>query len=185
MAFHWINIKNFIYAIIIVIAFSGCFRNYYKASVPPYDSHLQKTSVIDTLKKQDKYFILRNGSHAYYMKDISPSPDNKTMEVMLDTLPSDHIMYLNKDRGGVMMYRKTNNTDLKVLSEVHVYISPDSNITTGKYIFQPGNIQKIQLIQKNKVRSIGSYVFPFALWAGVLVVFTAIAKSSISFGPIL
>ena len=182
MTFNFNKLRNITRGFIIVIALPACFQHYYKATAPPYDSHLQKTSVIDTLRKQEKYFILRNGSEAYYMKDISLSPDNKTINTTLVKLPNDHMMYLTKDREGAMRYERRNPTDIKVLSEVHVYITPDSNITTGNYVLQPGNIQKIALIQKNKTKTIASYLFPFVIVGAVAGVVIAISLSNLSFG---
>jgi hypothetical protein len=182
MTFNFNKLRNLIRGFIIVIAFPGCFQHYYKATVPAYDSHLQKTSVIDTLRKQGKYFILRNGGRVYHMKDMSLNPDNTTMKTTLDELPDEHAMYLNKDRGGVMKYKINNPNDLKILSEVHVYITPDSNITTGNYVLQPGNIQKILVIRKNKARTIASHVLPFVIVGAAIGISIAIALSSLSFG---
>jgi hypothetical protein len=182
MTFRFNYIKNFSKAIIIVIAFSGCFQHYYKGSVKAVENQSQKASVIDSLKKQQKYFILRNGSQAYYMGDISVSADNKTIKTTLSALPDDHMMYLNKAREGVMRYKESNRHDIKVLSEAHVYIAPDSSITNGNYVLQTDNIQKIELIHKNKARTIKSYLLGFGLIAGSLVLFEAILASSLSFG---
>lgn len=180
MIFRFNYIKNFSKAIIIVIAFSGCFQHYYKGSVKAAENQSQKASAIDSLRKQQKYFILRNGSQAYYMEDISVSADNKTIKTILGTLPDDHMMYLNKVR--VMRYKENNRHDIKVLSEVHVYIAPDSSVTSGNYVLQTDSIQKIELIQKNKARTIESYLLGFGLLAGSLVLVEAILGSSLSFG---
>jgi len=182
MKFHFDKLRNLVRGFIILIAFPGCFQHYYKARVPQYDSNLPKTSVIDTLRKQGKYFVLRNGSDAYYMKDISLSPDNKTLKITLDKLPKDHMLYLTRGREGVMKYERGNPNDMKVFSEVHVYIAPDSNITTGNYVLQPGNIQKIELIQKNKARTTASYLFPFAIAGAVIGIALAISLSGFGLG---
>ena len=178
MAFHCNQLKNLICVFIIAIAFPGCFQHYYKASEPAYSNHAEKASVIDTLRKQGKYFILRNGSHAYHMKDISLSPDNKTMKTTLDTLPYDHMMYLTKDRNGIMKYIKNNHSDIKVLSEVHVYIAPDSGITTGNYVLPPDNIQKIELIEPNNARTTTSMLLGFGIVACIFIGLVAIVASS-------
>src|SRR5437868_96228 len=99
--------------------------------MPAYSNQLQKVSVINSLKNQDKYFILGNGDYSYSMHDISLSSDRRTIKARLDTLSYDHMMYLNKSRGGIKMYKKSNQNDIKVFSEVHVYIAPDSNIATS------------------------------------------------------
>ena len=55
---------------------------------------------IDSLKLQDKYFILRSGYDVFHMKNISLDSDNKMLKAALEKLPADHQMYVYKDRIG-------------------------------------------------------------------------------------
>ena len=86
---------------------------------------------------------------------------------------------------GVMRYKPGNRHDIKVLSEVHVYIVPDSNITTGNYLLLPGNIQKIVLIKKNNGKSIGSFLLGIGILAAFFVGVSIAAISDWSFGSFL
>ena len=135
------DIKNLFTICIMVITFSGCFQNYYKASVADSDNISQKATVIDNFNKQNKYFILRDGEKAFYMKGISLDQDNKSCKALLEILPDDHQMYLKKDRDGVMRYRQSKTNDQKVFSEVHIFVVADSNIPPGNYAIQLADIK--------------------------------------------
>jgi hypothetical protein len=169
MSYRFVNIKNLLMSFIAAISFSGCFQNYYKASAVTGDSNSQKAVSIDNFNKQHRYFILRNGKDAWYMKDVSLGQDNKSLQAELGALPDDHKMYLKKDRDSVMRYKQNKAQDQKVFSEVHVFIVPDSTIIGGNYTLQLTDIKKIELIEKNKGKTIGSYL----LGAGLLITFFA------------
>jgi hypothetical protein len=169
MSYRFVNIKNLLMSFIAAISFSGCFQNYYKASTVASDNISQKATAIDNLNKQNKYFILRDGEKAFYMKGISLDQDNKSCKALLENLPEDHKMYLKKDRDSIMRYRQSKTNDQKVFSEVHLFIASDSNIAPGNYAIQLADIKKIELIEKNKGKTIGSYL----LGAGLLVTFFA------------
>src|ERR1043165_5172692 len=79
------------------------------------------TKSIDSLKMLNRYFILRSGQQAFYMKDMSLSKDRKTLTATLDTLPPEHQLYLTNGRNGKMQYKKYKPEDQFVFSEVHLY----------------------------------------------------------------
>ncbi len=56
-----------------------------------------------------------------------------------------------------MIYKRYAAEDLKVFNEAHIYIAPDTVLTTGDYTLQINDIKKIELIRKDKVRSITSH----------------------------
>jgi hypothetical protein len=157
----------------------GC-HNYYMAS--PMNKNYDTARAIDSLSQQHKYFILRNGDQVFHIKNISVSEDNKTFKTTLENLPPYHKMYLNKDRNGKMIYHKNDQADLEVLKEVHLYISVDSSIASGDYVFQLKDVKKIELIQNNTGKTIVSHSLG-ALVGIVIVLLIAglIAGSLLSF----
>ncbi len=93
------------------------------------------------------------------MKNISLDSDHKnTLKGALEKLPTDHQMYVYKDRNEKMMYRKNDHDDLKVFNEAHIFITPDTEITAGDYSLQLNNIKKIEIITKNKAKSTTSHI---------------------------
>lgn len=57
-----------------------------------------------------------------------------------------------------MIYKRNDPGDLKVFNEVHIYIAPDTTITTGDYALRLSDITKIELIRKDKARTTRSHV---------------------------
>ena len=134
---------------------AGC-HNYYMAS--PINKNYGVAKAIDSLKLQDKYFILRSGYHVFHMKNISLDNDNKMLKATLEILPADHQMYVYKDRNEKMIYKKTDHDDLKVFNEAHIFIKPDTTISPGDYSLRLTDIKKIELITKNKAKSTTSHI---------------------------
>ena len=148
--------KHFRLLFIIVLFISilpGC-HNYYMATRAK-----DVTTSIDSLKSLDRFFILRNGDDAYYMKNIALSADRKTLECTLDSLPPQHQLHLQKGVKGKMQYRKSNPDEFPVLSEVHLYVPHDQVATSGNpYTLSLEKVQKIEVIEKDKKRTTNSYV---------------------------
>lgn len=140
-----------------LLFFTAC-HNYYKATQTTAVNNIEKAASIDSLNLENRYFVLRNGGQAYYMKNISISADQKTMTCTLDSLLSSHQLHLIKGRKGNMKYKKNNPDDLMVLNEVHFYIQPDAGIVMGQNLVQLDKIQKIEVIQKDRKRTTSSYV---------------------------
>ena len=154
MTFHLNKVKKFIPLFIIMATIVSC-HNYYKASQVKL-SFPSKT--VDSLQRQNRYFILRDGDKAYYMNDILLSEDRKTLSCSLDSLPTSHQLYLTHGRRGHLQYLKSNPIDLGVLTEVHFYIDPAESTAFGKYTLQLDKIEKIEVIEKDKKRTTSSYV---------------------------
>jgi hypothetical protein len=152
--FHYKKILSCLLSFSILIFIASC-HHYYMATQQNINKDTGKT--IDSLKQQDRYFILRNGKKAYYMYDQTLSNDRKTLTCTLDSLPPDHKLYLTKGRRGVMKY-KLNSGDIAVLNEVHFYIDSSESTSFGKYTLQLDKIQKIEVIEKDKGRTTGSYI---------------------------
>ena len=163
----------------LLLSITGC-HNYYMAS--PINKNYDAGKAIDSLKKQNKFFILRNGYHSYYMDNVSLSDDNKSLNTTLHEVPPDHTMYIEKERKGKMMYKRSNSEDRKVFEEAHVYIATDTTINTGNYVLQLNDIKKIELIQKDKKRTTGSYLAGALVTVGatalVIVTIAALALAS-------
>ena len=174
--------KNVFAGIFIITALSCC-HNFYKATKANTNGLSQTSASISQLKNQNRFFILRSGTKAYYMKTLSLSDDQKTLSTTLDSLPPDHKLYLKYGRKGKMLYKK--NTDEAVLTEVHLFISKDSTLQTGNYSLALDKVQKIEVIEKDKQRTTGSYVIGaigYTIGAiAVAAIIVAATKSSCPF----
>ncbi|MDP4264728.1 MAG: hypothetical protein Q8941_19530 [Bacteroidota bacterium] len=132
-------------------------HNYYKATQTPVGSASQKATVMDSLKLQNRYFVLRSGENAYYMNNISLSADQSTLTATLDTLAAGHRLHLTNGRKGKMMYKK-NRPEAIVISEVHLYIPEDPSLKPGPYTLGLDKVQKIEVLEKDKAKTTSSYV---------------------------
>jgi hypothetical protein len=139
-----------------LILFAAC-HNYYKATQSLTSSVSQKATVVDSLKLQNRYFVLRNGNRSYYMGNISLSADQTTLSATLDSLPPEHRLYLSHGRNGKMKFKKF-QPEAAVISEVHLYIPADPSIQLGAYTLMLDKVQKIEVLQKDKQKTTGSYV---------------------------
>ena len=170
--------------LLLLFAVSAC-HNFYKAVATKGNTDTEKAAVTDSLKMQNRYFVLRNGNQSYYMKNILISADKKTLDCVLDQVPPDHQLHLVNGRRGKMQYKKNEPQDLGVLNEVHFYIEPGDTTTQGNYTLQLDKIQKIEIIEKDKGRTMGSYVIGtigYTLGAIAIVgVIVAATKSSCPF----
>jgi len=163
---------------------TGC-HTYYKAIGVTPPSRQQAAHHVDSLNLQNRYFVLRNGSDAYYMKNMTLSDDQKSLECVLDTLPPEHKLHLVNGRKGKQQYRRYSPEDLFVLSEVHIYIVKDNKAHAGRYMLPLEQVQKIEVIQKDRKRTTNSYVIGaigYTLGAAIVVaVIIAALKSSCPF----
>jgi hypothetical protein len=184
MKFHSKKISLIFTAFSLIFSIAAC-HHYYMAVKPTANNPGQKASIVDSLQKEDRYFILRNGGEAYHIKNMSLSDDSKTIGCTLETLPANHLLHLNKGRRGVMQYKPTEPNDAGVLNEVHFYISPDTSISAGHCVLQLDKIQKIEVIQNDKGRTTGSYIIGalgYTIGAiAVVAIIVAATKSSCPF----
>ncbi len=166
------------------VVFLAACHNYYKATQKPTGNGSQKSSTIDSLKLQNRYFILRNGSQSYYMSNIVLSEDKKTLTSSLEMLPANHQFHLVKGRKGKMQYQKNNPENLTVLNEVHFYIESDNTAAVGPYTLQLDKVEKIEVIEKDKKRTTSSYVIgTLGYTVGALVVVAIIIAATKSSCP--
>lgn len=115
-------------------------------------------ATIDSLRLAERFFILKSGSDAYYMRNPMLSADKKTMDCILDTVPYFHQLYLANGRNGKMKYHEINSLESMVLNEVHFHIPSDKAAVVGPYKLQLDQIQIIEVIEKDKKRTANSYV---------------------------
>ena len=178
-----INLSRLTILLTIALQFLliGC-SNYYKAVSIPLKNNVQKAAKLDSLKQANRTFILRNGSKAFYVSSPVPDAAQNKMGCTLDTLFNFNKLHLTKGRGRKMRYKKNNPTDFSVLNEVHIYIGPDDKIALGKNNIALDKIQKIEVIEKDKRRTTGSYLLGgIGIAAGIIVIAAAIFASTFSF----
>jgi len=180
---HFINYVTGINTILFICCLcTGC-HNYYKAlKVNTADSHAAET--LDSLKLQNRYFILRNGDDNYYMKNLQVNSSHTVLTCMLDTLPNWHHLrvpnkYILRSR-----YVKKDPYSMSILNEVHLYIPHDSTVVPGKYSLTLNQVQKIEVIQKDKKRTANSYVLgALGYTIGTAALITAIVLATKSSCP--
>jgi hypothetical protein len=174
--------KTVFFALAVTSLLTAC-HSYYKTSLARTASADQTLASIDSLKLQNRYFVLRNGTNAYYMNNISLSADQKTLQCNLDTLSSDHELYVLKSKMGKGKY-KLIPEQTGVLNEVHLYV-PQGNIGIGSYTLSLDQVQKIEVLQKDKARTTRSYIGGALIITGGALVIAAIiiaaTKSSCPF----
>lgn len=144
--------KKLLIPILILITFSS-YSNYYKALLAPQPANADS---IGNLKKANRYFILRNGSESFAMNNVSISTDQKYLQCNLETVPNEHRLYINNGTKGKMNYRKSDDPaadEMGVLNEVHIYITPESNILAGPYTLALQKVLKAEIIEKDKVKT--------------------------------
>jgi len=134
--------KLFILAVISA-SFCSC-SNFYKTLAT--NGSPTATRMKD-LKKQQKYFILRDSTAGYAMTNVSISADGKNIESDLVSIPDQHMTHMWKPKGEKLKYDKA-DADY-VLHEVHLYSSPDSSRGPGHYSLPINMVQKTEVLQKD------------------------------------
>lgn len=171
--------KKLLTAILLVSAFSSC-SNFYRVVVANGPT---TSKGIEDLKKQQKYFILRDTSRAYAMNNVSVSPDGQSLQADLTSIPDQHMTYLWRAKEEKPKYDKMNEP--YVLNEVHLYMLPDSNMAPGHYTLPLKNIQATEILEKDKKRTTRNHTTAIVLTVvGVAVgiaVVVGIAASSAFF----
>ncbi len=170
--------------LIIVLQFllMSC-ANYYKAISIPLKSNVEKAAKIDSLKKANRTFILRNGNNAFLMTNLVLDTEQNKISCTLETLLSYNKLHLTNARKERMRYKKNIPADISVLNEVHVFIAPDSTAVavSDKYKFSLDNVRRIEVIAKDKQRTSVSYILGgLGITAAILLIAAAIFASTFS-----
>ena len=142
---------------IVIISIYGC-HNYYKVTSAKSSSNAQTASLVDSLKMKHRDFILRSGNQAFSMSEPVLSADQKRIECTLDTLSVFNRFHLKKGKKGKMQYNKNELAQSSVLNEVHFYIPTDNTAVIGSYTLELDKVEKIEVIEKDKGRTTGSYI---------------------------
>ena len=145
-------------AFITMLLLTSC-HTYYKTSQVQKNNPTSEATTIDSLRLSERYFILRSGSEFFYMKNPTLSADLKIMNCILDTVSFYHLVYVLNGKNGKMKYKKYDPLETPVLNEVHFQIPPDSAAVPGPYKLQLDQIQRIEVIEKDKQRTANSFVF--------------------------
>ena len=178
--------KKTLIPLLFLISFSSCSK-YYKAVTASQPADAKNMS---DLKMQNKYFILRNGSEAFSIANISISADQKYLNGNLEPLSSDHMLYFNKIEKGKMTYRKAHNAaddQSAVLNEVHIYIAPENSIAAGTLVLPLDKINKTEIIEVDAIKTKRSKTSGLIIgistgvvgFVGVLYIVAAAVTSSI------
>jgi hypothetical protein len=148
------TLRNVTAILFVAMLFFAC-KTYYKANaVDPATS----AKSVDSLKKSNRYFILRNGDEALYIKDIELSADQKTAQCVLRPLSPEHQTHLTNGIKGKKEYKRTSPVNMEVVNEVHFFIPKDNKAEFGNYTLQLDKVNKIEVLEHDKKRTTNSYV---------------------------
>ncbi len=176
--------KKLLIPVMILIGFSSC-SNYYKAITAAEPT---KATSLNDFQDNQKYYILRNGNSAFVMKNISVSSDRKSVQCTLEELPFDHKLHVTDGTDSKMKYKTKSYTDedeTGVLNEVHIYLTPGRKTQTGAYTLALENIQKAEIIEKDKIKTKKSHVAGTLIGvSGTLLLVGGIAALIIASTPI-
>ena len=161
---------------VTILLLTSC-HTYYKATQVQKNNPSGEAATIDSLRLSKRYFILRSGSESFYMKNPTVGADQKSLNCILDKVSHYHQPCLSNDQSGKMKYNNNNPMESSVLNEVHFYLPPDSSQVSGPYKVQLIQIQKIEVIEKDKKRTANSYVIGGICYAiGVIFLFWIIGS---------
>ena len=172
--------------LLVAVTILAC-KTFYKANVVQKENNAPAAATtVDSLKKQTtRYFILRNGDEAFYIKNIELSADQKTATCVLDSLNGYHRLHLTKGRNGKMWYKRNDITNSEVVNEVHFYIPKDNTAVPGNYTLQLEKVNMIEVLEHDKKRTTNSYVLGaigYTVGAlAVVAIIIAATKSSCPF----
>lgn len=143
--------KKFFPELMVLIAIffvlAGCHRYYKTVTGNVKDNPAES---IDSLKMNNRYFVLHAGGVAWHMKNVTLSEDRKTITGTLEKLPLIHQTHLSNE--------KKRYTEEYVLNEVHFYVINDNLLNEGNFTLALDRIQKVEVIEKDKKRTTNSYV---------------------------
>ena len=144
------RVKGIIILIISVIAFSGCFKNYFKVSSKPVSDSVTLTA----LKNSDKYFIIHLSNGFYALKNISAN--GSKIEGDLQRLPPERKRFIYAGDGSFNTYKSKYKKLL--FSEIHLYAENVTAIDTNHISIPLKSVSKIDIFEKDTGKTIGSYV---------------------------
>lgn len=175
--------KNALFICLCALLAWSC-HNYYKAVNGR--TGVYASSTLDSLKTQERFFILRSGNETFYMKDLVLSADRTSVSFTPDTLPPQHRLHLKGGHAANLQYKKYDPYENFVLNEVHLYTPLVAGIKAGENFSLPlDKVQKIEVIERDSKRTTNSYVIGaigYTLGAfAIAAIIVAATKSSCPF----
>jgi len=138
-----------IFIILATLVSASC-SNFYRVADR---KHVNLARELDSLRLQNRYFILRVGTEAYHLENIVVDQDGQTISYSIDTLPQWHSLHLKNGHAGRKRYHKHDPADLHVLNEVHLY-TDKQEITLGQpYLLPISSVRNVEVLIHDKKRS--------------------------------
>ena len=150
--------KKYISFALFIFVMSSC-NKYYKVTTAGTGKNAAQT--IEQLKNNGRYFILRSGSQAFAMDSLVIDNKEQTLQCVLNILPEEHLVHLTKGTKGKMRYTELNGYEpdvTPILREVHLYQNAGADLNPGPHILAVNQIQKMEIIEKDKKRTASSKV---------------------------
>ncbi len=177
-----------IYAILIALGLLptiiSCSR-FYKVNVPKSEKWNVNAEGLSKLDSSGRVFILRSGDRAFVMDVKTISEDQSTLEVILSSTDPFHMHHVMNSGTKRRKYKRTVPEQQTVINEVHLYIPPDSSLGEGYYVLNLKDVQKMEVLEKDKNRTTVSYIIGgTAIVVGsvaIVVAIVAALKSSCPF----
>jgi len=162
-----------------VLNISGGCMNYFKVRKATGST----VDTIDSQKYSGKKLVVHLDNQAWYLENIEVSDKELVGEL------SDDYLYTLKNPlrpDGTNRYRKNKNiNESYILNEVHIYVTELSKENSLKTTIPLNAIQKIEIYEKDKAATIGSWTLGIlgasALAFGILLIIVLLTKSSCPF----
>jgi hypothetical protein len=159
------KLLQFLCSGIFMIFLSGCY-NYYKVATYIDITAQQR---IDSLKNENKFFILRTPTSALALKNIKTNNQDSTISFTPGIVPEEHKLHLVKRKKMEMRFKKSKPESV-VLNEVHLYTSSPIYYKIGEVSQLPLNsIYHVEIIQKNKLTTTLNRIEIGLVIAGILL----------------
>jgi hypothetical protein len=164
--------------IMVPLMLCSCSRYYSVHTEAPSTPEL-KNKILDSLNRQNKYFLVHADSTVYGVNDMSVDSATLTIKGIATNVPEDHSLYLHPHRhfiwGPQRVYYRVESG---IVNEVHVYTH--HAVKDSSFNIPVKNIQKIEMIacdkkKTNTVNAIGVTV-AVAMAALTVVAFIDLSK---------
>lgn len=161
----------------LIFTTSGCY--YYKvtrSTGPPKEA-------IEKMQVDNKFIILHLEDKAWHLQDVVVNESSVTGRI---TVLTGHESYKTAKPDAANRYYKSIAYDQSdVLNEVHIYVSGFTEAISGRISIQPGDINKIEIYDKDSGATAASWIFSgigIGLGAmAIILIIVALTKSSCPF----
>ncbi len=150
--------------ILFSLLLTGCFRNYYRIK----EKTTTSKEVLQAMQAPEKYLVLHNNNLIWNITEVKI--ENGFLSGKTNRINSDRYNNLPIHPGDGYRYRKNNNTDQSyITNEIHIYVN-EPIATSDSVKIALDSIKKIELFDKDKAATIGSYtISTIGVAAAVLV----------------